>query len=158
MVDLAVAGNPSFAVSSVEVDRPGPSYTVDTVEELLAAGRASDASVAGAPTPEITVIVSAELFAGFATWHEPNRLLRMARVAVVPRGGYAPSDRAVLAAQFPGLEGRLTFLDGPHLGISATDIRARVAAGRSIRYLVPQAVAAYIGDHGLYTNAPVRDA
>jgi nicotinate-nucleotide adenylyltransferase len=59
-----------------------------------------------------------------------------------------------MAEHFPGLADRVTFLDGPHLGVSATDIRARAAVGRSIRYLVPPAVAAYIGDHALYIARP----
>jgi len=145
MVELAIAGNPAFAVSSIELERPGPSYTVDTVAALR--------DGAGAPI-ELTVILSAELFGTLATWHEPERLLRLARLAVVPRAGHPAPGRSLLAEHFAGLEDRVTFLDGPHLGVSGTDIRARAAAGRSIRYLVPPAVAAYIGDHALYTARP----
>ena len=147
MVELAIADNPAFALSRVEVERPGPSYTVDTVAGLLE----SDPSA-----PVLTVIVSAEQFVDFMDWHEPERLLRLARLAVVPRAGYATLGRSFVAEHFPGLEDRVTFLDGPHLGVSATDIRERAAAGRSIRYLVPPAVAAYIGDHALYTRQPCR--
>lgn len=142
MVELAIAGNPAFSVSSVELDRPGPSYTADTVAALL--------DGPDAPS-EVTVILSVELFGTLATWHEPERLLRLARVAVAPRAGHRPAGRSFMAEHFPGLEDRVTFLDGPHLGVSGTDIRARAAVGRSIRYLVPPAVAAYIGDHDLYT-------
>jgi nicotinate-nucleotide adenylyltransferase len=145
MVELAIAGDPAFAVSRIELDRPGPSYTVDTVAALL---DGPDAPI------ELTVILSAELFGTLATWHEPERLLRLAPVAVVPRAGHRPAGRAFMAEHFPGLADRVTFLDGPHLGVSATDIRARAAVGRSIRYLVPPAVAAYIGDHALYIARP----
>jgi nicotinate-nucleotide adenylyltransferase len=144
MVELAIGDNPAFGLSRVEVDRSGPSYTVDTVAALLAADPSTP--------PALTVIVSAELFGDFTTWHEPARLLDLARLAVVPRPGYPALGRSFVAEHFPGLEDRVTFLDGPYLDISATDIRARAAAGRSIRYLVPQAVAAYIGDHALYTD------
>ena len=145
MVELAIAGNPAFSVSSIELDRPGPSYTVDTVAALL---DGPDGPI------ELTVILSAELFGTLATWHEPEGLLRLARVAVVPRAGHPAPGRSLIAEQFPGLVDRVTFLDGPHLGVSGTDIRARAAVGRSIRYLVPPAVAAYIGDHALYTARP----
>lgn len=145
MVELAIADNAAFALSRVEVERPGPSYTVDTLAGLLAADRSA---------PEPTVIVSAEQFVDFMDWREPERLLRLARLAVVPRAGYAMLGRSFVAEHFPGLEDRVTFLAGPHLDVSGTEIRARAAAGRSIRYLVPQAVAAYIGDHGLYTDPP----
>jgi len=145
MVELAIADNPAFAVSSIELERPGPSYTVDTVAAVR--------DGPGAPI-ELTVILSAELFGTLATWHEPEQLLRLARLAVVPRAGHPAPGRSLLAEHFPGLEDRVTFLDGPHLGVSGTDIRARAAVGRSIRYLVPPAVAAYIGDHALYTARP----
>ena len=137
MVDLAIAGNAAFELGRVEVDRPGPSYTVDTVEAL-----AEDA--------DITLILSAETFAELPTWHEPARLFEAARVAVVPREGYPAPDPAWLSATFPGREGRVDYLQGPRLGLSSTAIRARVAAGRSIRYLVPDAVAAYITANDLY--------
>jgi nicotinate-nucleotide adenylyltransferase len=144
MVDLAIAGNPSFASSRMELDRPGPSYTVDTLEALAA------------DTPDLTLILSVEAFVGLPTWHEPRRVLELARLAVAPRDGYPDADPAFLAAQFPGTVARVVFLDGPRLRLSASDLRARAAAGRSLRYLVPDAVAAYIGDHGLY-RATRRD-
>jgi len=137
MVDLAIADNATFELSRIEVDRPGPSWTVDTVEAL-----AEDA--------DITLILSAETFAELPTWHEPARLFEAARVAVVPREGYPAPDPAWLTATFPGREGRVDYLQGPRLGLSSTAIRARVAAGRSIRYLVPDAVAAYIAANDLY--------
>jgi nicotinate-nucleotide adenylyltransferase len=145
MVELAIAGNPAFELSRIEVDRPGPSYTVDTVERL-----AADA--------DVTVILSAETFRDLPTWHEPDRLFAAARVAVVPREGYPAPDPAWLAATFPGREDRVIYLDGLHLGFSSTGIRSRVAAGRSVRYLVPAAVEAYIAAHHLYRAIARRTA
>ncbi len=144
MVDLAIAGNPAFASSRIELDRPGPSYTAETLEALAA------------ETPDLTLILSAEAFAGLPTWHEPRRVLGLARLAVTPRDGYPASDTGFLAEQFPGVAARAVFLDGPRLRLSASELRDRAAAGRSLRYLVPDAVAAYIGDHGLY-RADRRD-
>jgi nicotinate-nucleotide adenylyltransferase len=138
MVRLAIADNPAFQLSSIEIDRPGPSYTVDTLERLAAAG------------DRLTVILSAETFAELPTWHEPQRLFEAARVAVAPRWGYPAPDPGWLAATFPGREDRVSYLEGPRLGVSSTALRARVAARRSIRYLVPGAVAAYIAAHRLY--------
>jgi nicotinate-nucleotide adenylyltransferase len=146
MLELAIATNDAFRLSRVELDRPGPSYTLDTVEQLAAEARRAGHA------PDLTVILSAESFRGLPTWHQPERLLALARIAVVPRGGFPPPGRAWLQQHFPGCEARVSFLDAPHLRLSATEIRDRVAAGRSIRYLVPDAVIAYIEDHGLYRS------
>jgi len=140
MVELAIADNPAFELSRIEVDRAGPSYTVDTLEALAAGG------------DRLTVILSAETFAELPTWHEPGRLFEAARVAVAPRWGYPAPDPGWLAATFPGREDRVSYLEGPRLGVSSTALRARVAAGRSIRYLVPQPVAAYVAAHNLYAE------
>jgi len=146
MVELAIAGNPAFELSPIEVDRPGESFTVDTVALL------TDAEQAAGRAPDITVIVSGESLRSLPRWHEPHRLLELCRLAVVPRDGFEMPDRSWVGAEFPGCEDRIVFLDAPRLRLSATEIRARVAAGRSIRYLVPDAVIRYIGDHDLYTN------
>ena len=138
MVDLAIAGNPAFASSRVELDRAGPSYTAETLETLAA------------ETADLTLILSAEAFVGLPTWHRPERVLALARLAVTPRDGYPAADPAFLAQRFPGVAARAIFLDGPRLRLSASELRDRAAAGRSLRYLVPDAVSAYIGDHGLY--------
>jgi nicotinate-nucleotide adenylyltransferase len=149
MVGLAIEGNPHFELSLIELRRPGPSYTSDTVAELAAAERAAGR------VPDLTFILSAETLRDLPTWRHPERLVDACRVAVVPRGGYPAPDPAWLAATFPGREGRFDVLPGPELAVSSTEVRARVAAGRSIRGLVPPAVARYIGDHGLY-GSPSR--
>jgi nicotinate-nucleotide adenylyltransferase len=138
MIELAIADNAAFAVSRVELDRPGPSYTVDTLAALAAVHA------------DLTLILSAEAFAGLPDWRDPVRVLGMARLAVAPRDGYAELGPAFLEERFPGVSTRVVFLDGPRIRLSASELRDRAAAGRSVRYLVPDAVAAYIGDHGLY--------
>jgi nicotinate-nucleotide adenylyltransferase len=146
MVQAAIAGNPAFETSTIEIDRDGPSYTADTLETLraeqLAAGESGD----------LALIVSVDALAGLATWHEPARVLELAQLVVAPRDGYPDVDAAAIARLVPGSEPRIVMLDGPRMRLSASEIRARAAAGRSLRYLVPDAVAAYIGDHGLYTE------
>jgi nicotinate-nucleotide adenylyltransferase len=144
MTALAIAGNPAFQLSRIELDRAGPSFTLDTLEQLAAQQRAAGR------VPNLVLILSAETFHDLPGWHEPRRILEVARVAVAPRVGHATPDRDWLEAHFPGLEERVAYLQGPRLGVSSTMIRARLAAGRSIRYLVPDPVVADIREHGLY--------
>jgi nicotinate-nucleotide adenylyltransferase len=147
MVQLAIAGNDRFVASRIELDRDGPSYTVDTLEALEASRRAD--GVAG----EVTLILSADAFLGLMSWQDPRRVLELARLAVAPRDGYPAAGPAFLRSNLPDvpdLADRAIFLDGPRIRLSASTLRERAAAGRSLRYLVPDAVAAYIGDHGLY--------
>ena len=146
MLELAIADDPFFQVSRVELERPGPSYAVDTAAQLVA-----QPPVVGADPGAFVWLMSSEALAGLPTWREPRRLVEMMRIGVAPRLGYARPDQAWLATQFPGQEDRFTFLDGPELGHSASRIRRLVGEGRSIRYLVPPAVEAYIHDHDLYS-------
>jgi nicotinate-nucleotide adenylyltransferase len=145
MAALAIAGNPGFRVSRLEVDRPGPSYTLETLIALAEAERHAGRE------PDLVLILSAETLDDLPGWHEPRRILELARLAVAPRVGHATHDRAWLATHFPGLEDRVTFLQGPRLGVSSTAIRERLFAKRSIRYLVPTPVIEYIEEHGLYS-------
>lgn len=148
MVDAAIAGNPAFEVSRIEIDRAGPSYTLDTIEALVAA------EVAAGRRPNLVLILSAETFHDLPGWHEPRRILDLARLAVAPRVGHATPDLDWFEERFPGLGDRVTYLDGPRLGVSSSALRARVAAGRSIRYLAPAAVVAHINEHALYSTPP----
>jgi nicotinate-nucleotide adenylyltransferase len=159
MVGLAIAGRPGFELSRVDVDRPGPSYTADSVELIGAAERAAGRE------PELTLIMSSETLAELPDWHEPARLLAACRVAVVPRAGHPAPDPAWIASQFPGQTDRFVVLDGPRLEVSSTAVRARVAADRPISRLVPNAVARHIADHHLYQrpdqpeeSSPVTDS
>ena len=146
MVRAAIADNPAFETSTIELDREGPSYTSDTLETLrserLAAGGSGD----------IALILSVEALAGLATWHEPVRVLELATLVVAPRDGSPDIEAESIARLVPGVEPRVVMLDGPRMRLSASDIRHRAAEGRSVRYLVPDAVAAYIGDQALYTE------
>ena len=150
MVELAVADAPRVSVDRVEIDRDGPSYTVDTVAALvdIAAGLGSPI----APT----VILSADAFAELPTWHEPDRLVRLARFAIAPRRGHPPADIGPVVRALPGLAGRVHRFEGPDLDVSASRIRVRVAAGLPIDDLVPAAVAAYIAAHHLYRDIERR--
>jgi nicotinate-nucleotide adenylyltransferase len=144
MVELAIAANPRFAVDRLELEREGPSYTVDTLEALRAR-RSVDGT-----EPDLTLILSSEAYLALPGWRQPERILALARLAVAPRDGYPSADTASLQPPIPGSDGRVTFLDGPRMRLSASELRQRAASGRSVRYLVPDAVAAYIDDHGLY--------
>lgn len=144
MVRAAIEGNPAFEASTIEMDRDGPSYTADTLEALRAERLASGES------PDIALILSAEAVAGLATWHEPARVLGLSLLVIAPRDGYPDVSAEAIARLVPDSTVRVAVLDGPRMRLSASEIRSRVATGRSVRYLVPDAVAAYIGDHGLY--------
>lgn len=144
MVELAIADNPAFRLSRAEVERPGPSWTVVTLATL--AGEATAAGRSFDPW----LILSVEALLGLETWREPGHVLGLCRLAVVPRAGTPEDGRAWLGARFPEAAARAAFLERPRLRVSGTEIRARVAAGRSIRYLVPAAVEAYIREHALY--------
>ena len=145
MAQLAAAGNPAFSVSPIEVDRGGFSYTVETLEALLREG-----------VSDPWLIMSAEALAGFPAWRRPDVILDLCRLAVVPRAHHAALEASWVHEHFPGREGRVRFLSGPLLPISGSVVRRRATAGRSVRYLVPDAVAAYIADHALYTELARR--
>jgi nicotinate-nucleotide adenylyltransferase len=146
LVEAGIAGEPRLEASRLELDRSGPSWTVDTVATLAAAER-----LAGRE-PDLTVILSAESFAGIATWHEPERLLDLARIAVAPRAGHLPPDPAWIAATFPGREDRIVIIDGPRVAVSASEIRRRAAAGEPLTDLVPPGVAEAITADALYRH------
>jgi len=144
MLRLAVADNDGFGISDIELRREGPTYTADTLA-ALAGERLDDA---------FWFIVGEDALADLPHWHEPERIVAHALLAVAPRtGGGEAAARDALRALPAAIRGRTVRFPMPRLDISSTDIRARVAAGRSIRYLVPDAVARYIREHGLYGRA-----
>ena len=147
MVQLAIAGNPSFELSRAELDRPGLSYTIDTLRELAA-------SAGPGRSHELYLILSVESLLGFHEWEDPTGILDLARVAALPRPGTPTPDRAWLTRHFPGREDRFLYLDGFHLSHASRELRALAARGRSLRYLVPSAVAEYIKSSGLYLDRP----
>jgi nicotinate-nucleotide adenylyltransferase len=151
MLRLAIAGRPGLEVSRLELERPGPSYAVDTLAHV------ADVSTAeGRPAPWF--ILSGEALAGFPDWRDPDRILELGRIAVAPRPGAAVPDAAWLEATFPGRADRFAFLPGPRVAVSATDIRRRVLEGRPIDGLVPPSVERYIMEHDLYQEAGDRPA
>jgi nicotinate-nucleotide adenylyltransferase len=144
MVEAGIADEPGLEVSRVELDRVGPSYTVDTVAELAEAERAAGRE------PDIAVILSAESFAGLATWHEPQRLLDLARIVVAPRAGHPAPDHADIERLTNGRADRVSVIDGPLVDVSASSIRRLAAGGRPLGELVPPGVGRYIEAHRLY--------
>jgi nicotinate-nucleotide adenylyltransferase len=147
MVRAAIADNPSFRLCPVELDRSGPSYTVDTVEQLLASPPPPDFAAEG-----LVFLLSTEALSGLPSWHRAAQLPELCRLAIVPRQGCPMPPVSWFAANFPGQRDRFLELDAPDLGHSASLIRRLAGEGRSIRYLVPPAVAAYIHDHALYVS------
>ncbi len=142
MLALALAGHPAFRVDELERDRPGPSYTVDTLEELHRRE----------PAAALALILGSDSLADLPTWKDPARVARLAELLVVARPGHplpswdALCDRLGLArGTVPG-----RFVHAPLVDIASQDLRRRAAEGRSLRYLVPRAVECYIETHGLY--------
>jgi len=141
MVRLAIAGYPYFKLSTIEMNRSGPSYTIDTIVELR--------DLVGEDC-EIFFIMGCDSLASFPRWKEPERLIQACRLVAVPRPDCAVPDLATLEADLPGISERVTVLDEPNVDISATEIRERVARGLSISHLVPEPVDEYIKKHELY--------
>jgi len=148
MIERAIAGNGAFALHRVDLDRPAPSYTVDTLALLAAELGAGGAE----PAVELVLVVGADSARDLPRWRDPEGIARRARLAVLTRPGH-DLDAATLVRDVPALVGRLDRLEERLVDISATDIRRRVAEGRSIRYLVPDAVREHIAAHGLYRPA-----
>ncbi len=144
MVEMAIADNPHFTVSRVDIDRFGPCYTVDTIALL---------HDEWGPNAEIHFIMGTDSLADILTWHQPERLIRLCRLAVVRRPDYEV-DLAELDRLLPGVAARVYLLDMPLLEISSTDLQRRVRAEQPIKYQVPPAVEAYIYEHRLYRNHP----
>jgi nicotinate-nucleotide adenylyltransferase len=144
MCRLAIAGDEQrFEVSDLEAGREGPSYTVDTLEQLHS--RISDS--------ELFLIVGGDIAVGLPSWHEPDRVLSLATVAVAERPG---TGRAAVEQALGRLRGgeRARFFDMPEIGVSSTMLRDRVRTGVPTRYLMPDAVRSYIDRHQLYGGKP----
>ncbi len=143
MVCSAVADNPGFSVSPVEVEREGPSYTVDTLRHFR-----DDLG----PDVALYFIMGMDSLEAFARWREPRAILELCRLVVVSRPGHILS-LAELERDVPGVTERSEVLNTLDIGISSTELRARVRAGLPIRYQVPTAVERVIVECGLYTRA-----
>ena len=141
MVRLAIASNPCFKVSTMEIDRPGLSYSIDTVLEL----KAKLGAKAG-----IYFILGPDALAELPMWKAPARLVEICQVVGIGRPGYAEANLRKLESSIPGVSRRIMLVDVPQIDISSTDVRRRVAQRLSIRYLVPEGVEKYIAEHRLY--------
>ncbi|MHB8233408.1 MAG: nicotinate (nicotinamide) nucleotide adenylyltransferase [Solirubrobacteraceae bacterium] len=139
MCRLLVAGCDGLSVCALEAERDGPSYTVDTLESIHASH----------PQAELTLIVGADIAATLASWHESQRLIELASLAVAERPG---SDRSEVAKSLGALaeRTRMSFLDAPAMDVSSSQVRRRAQAGAPIAGLVGDAVAGYVAEHGLY--------
>jgi len=137
MVEFAIAGHAHFKVSDIELERDGPSYTVETLSQLHQLH----------PNEEWWLLIGADSLDNFATWREPERITQLSRIAAVNRGDRSLPDTVAFTALFGD---RLDVVTMPGIDLSASDIRQRIAAGRSIRYLVPRAVEVYIQEQRLY--------
>jgi len=142
MVKLAIASNPHFEASPAEIERPGPTYTVDTVEAMRREF---------GPRAEIFFIAGSDALADMPRWKDPARLVALCRIIGVSRPGSPVIDVAALGSVIPGVCGCVSMIDVPQMDISSTMIRERLREGRSIRYLVPETVENYIREHRLYS-------
>jgi nicotinate-nucleotide adenylyltransferase len=133
MLDLAITGSPGFELERLELDCPGPSYTVNTLREL----RVRE------PLAEFVLLLGADAAADLADWKEADRIPELARVVVFARPGTAvPASPAIAEV-----------IEVPAIDISATEVRRRVSRGQPIRYWVPDSVREYISRHRLYLDA-----
>jgi nicotinate-nucleotide adenylyltransferase len=142
MLSLAIAGHPAFAIEELEKDRPGPSYTVDTLEELHRRD----------PNAHLLFMVGSDCLPDLVHWHSPARIGELAEILIMARSGWSIDDLEGLRARFQlPRELRLRQLvQAPLVDLSSRDLRRRAAEGRSLRYLVPRAVEVYIQAHRLY--------
>lgn len=140
LLAAAVRGEPGLTVSRVEIDRPGPSYTADTLEAIAA----------GEPGAGLWFILGADQLVKLPTWRDPERILAAARLAIAPRAGVSDVEAEALAARVA--PGRADWLVSPLIGISSSMVRERMAAGRPIRWLVPPAVEAVLREEGLVAS------
>jgi nicotinate-nucleotide adenylyltransferase len=136
MAVIATASNPRFWVSRVDIDRGGPTYTIDTIRDIRAQR----------PDDELFFITGADALAAILSWKDADELLGLTRFVGVTRPGYELSDAHLPADS-------VTLVDVPALAISSSAVRERVAGGRPVWYLVPDGVVQYIGKHGLYRSA-----
>lgn len=143
MVRLATASNPHFEISTAELDRPGPTYTIDTVEALKTEFDLLD---------DIYFIAGSDAIADLPRWKDPERVVALCQIVGIGRPGTPDIDTEALKSLIPGVSDCLRSVDIPPIDISSTAIRERVKAGLSVRDLVPPEVENYIAEHRLYLD------
>ena len=141
MLDLALAGSATDEIDTIDIDRTGPSYTADTLEIL--AERFSPA--------RLFFLMGEDSLRDLPSWHDPERLLRIAELGVAARPG-VDADLESVARQIPAVRGRVHLVPTEEIAISSSDIRRRVRENQSIQGLVPASVETYIRDHRLYQS------
>ena len=146
MLRLAAAGRPYLEVSTIETDRPGASYTVDTLTAL---------KMSYGSRAELYFILGWDSLAQLGGWRQPRRLVSLCLLVAVPRPGFPRPDIKTMEKQVPGISEKLIFLDKPEMAVSATEIRKKASLGRSLEGLVPAPVADYIKKHGLYKSLDI---
>jgi nicotinate-nucleotide adenylyltransferase len=134
MVQCAIRGDTRFEISELEIQRGGESYTVDTLRELIARR----------PDDTFFLLIGMDLMVEFLSWREPHQILDLVNVVVITRPDFD------LSKVDPAVRTKITVCEVPEVAVSSSDIRRRVKEGKSIRYLVPAGVEAYIARHGLY--------
>lgn len=139
MTRLAAADDERFSVSALEIEREGPSYTYETLEAL--ANERGDT--------ELVFVMGADAAVGLESWRRPERVVELASLAVARRAGVSDADVAE-AMRSLGCEGRATMLEMPQFGVSSSAVRERAKQGRPLRYLVPEPVARFIEERGVY--------
>ena len=151
MVELAVEGNPHFSVSRIEIDRPGATYTVDTLEALRE--EYGDGAA-------LFFIMGSDALQSIDRWKDPERLLELCSLAVFDRPGDGAAEALPgrLLAQFPKLRDSAVWMGQSPVDISSTGIRRRLSCGRSVRCLVPERVEEYIREHRLYDDGEAPPA
>jgi nicotinate-nucleotide adenylyltransferase len=141
MTRLAASEDARFTVSTLETEREGPSYTSETL--ALLGEEMGD--------PELVFVMGADAAVGLESWHQPERVVKLARLAVARRGGVSDADVAAVLRSL-GASERATMLEMPQFGVSSSAVRERAAAGRPLRYLVPEPVARFIEERGVYSG------
>lgn len=147
MVSLAIASNRYFKLSKIEIERPGPSYSVDTIAALRSQWRLA----------EIFFILGRDALMDLPLWKEPGRLIELCQLVAVDRPGSSLPDLRSLELAIPHLASRVLFVEVPQLDISSSQVRDRVAQGLSIKYLVPEGVEEYIREEGLYLSKASKE-
>ncbi len=141
MTRLAASEDARFTVSTVEVERDGPSYTSETLEKLAEERGNTD----------LVFVMGADAAVGLESWHQPERVVQGARLAVARRAGVSDAEVAAVLRSLDALD-RATMLEMPQFGVSSSAVRERAASGRPLRYLVAQPVARFIEERGVYSG------
>jgi nicotinate-nucleotide adenylyltransferase len=140
MVQLAIADNPAFEFSRIELDRPGPHYTLDTIQIIAEQN----------PGADIVPVIGGDSLRDLPKWHEPQKIVYACHWIGVMRRPNEEPNLAELERKLPGISSKVHYVDAPLLEIASREIRSRIAEGKSVRYYLPESVQEYIEQHHLY--------